>query len=359
MTPDVSRLAFVVGTGRCGSTLLGDLLGAHPAAVTINELLTAGPEPLADEVTSGLGIVERLSRPHPVLSLLLRHRIEPSEFRYPIDRPGARFTRATGVPGLLAAAIPSATASADAAWDELCGAAAGWPPADGSGHVSALARWFARRWDASIVIERSGGSLRLAPVLVERFPAARFVHLHRAGHDTARSMARHPFFQLDALRLRVLRKTGHDVFDGSLPADARAEVEALVPGLVPWAFDPHRFRARPPVTPVEFGLLWSSLLHRGVRALRSLPSDQVLHVDYAALCAAPARELRSIAGFLGLVPEPGWLADAAMRVRAPRSRDRRDDRLVRACAPGEAVRRSLRVGAPRVPAHMVTGGAVT
>lgn len=351
------RLAFVVGTGRCGSTLLGELLGTHPDAVTINEyLVSIEPDPLADRMFSGAEFLEQLSRPHPILSLLVRHYIDPEELRYPIDDQWSRFSRSTGLPGLVAAAIPAITDAPDEVWDQLCEDSGAWSLSDGAGHFRNLARWFAERSGASVVVERSGGSLRFVDALVRSFPTSKFVHIHREGRAAAQSMARHPFFQLSALRRRVFKATGHDMFDMSLDQAAREAIAREIPGLTPWAFDTATFRAQRPLPPAEFGALWSSLLCRGTRTLRSLPDNQVLHIDYGRFCDAPIAELATVAEFLRLEPRRAWLRESAARVRASqRNETPSDERLERACAPGEVARRKLMETAGGVPSATVSG----
>lgn len=59
-------------------------------------------------------------------------------------------------------------------------------------------------------------------------------------------------------------------------------------------------------------------LCKGIAAMQELiPRDQWLRVDYGDFTAAPSDGLKEIAAFLGLDPNPDWLAAASAAVRPP------------------------------------------
>ncbi|MGZ4722771.1 MAG: hypothetical protein ACXV8L_01015, partial [Ilumatobacteraceae bacterium] len=77
----------VLGTGRCGSTVLARVLGCHDKLVTLGEFLSSaypcgwGPEDVLKPSTFSTSC--RTPRPAP--TLLYRHGLEPNEFTYAVD----------------------------------------------------------------------------------------------------------------------------------------------------------------------------------------------------------------------------------------------------------------------------------
>ena len=96
---------FAVSTGRCGSTLLSDMLRLNDSILSLSEffgLLLSGPFP-EGEITAQR-YWELLSTPHPFVSSAYRVGAPIEEFLY---RPGpeSRFDASTGIPPCSAAAI--------------------------------------------------------------------------------------------------------------------------------------------------------------------------------------------------------------------------------------------------------------
>src|SRR5690242_10168524 len=117
--------AFIVGTGRCGSTMLSNMLREHPAVLSISEFLVT----IADfggrmshafpgvpiDATRVWSVVAGC---HPKQTTLLRNHCEIEEMIYPLT-PGSRFSRETGVPAVMFATLPHITTKHDALFDEL------------------------------------------------------------------------------------------------------------------------------------------------------------------------------------------------------------------------------------------------
>jgi putative sulfotransferase len=343
---------FVVGTGRCGSTLVSNALRAHPRIASISELFTTitdlggriaacfDPGPVDAEA-----LAELLLAPPPKLSLMHRAGVAMEEILY---RPGARFS-ASDVPAILQTTLPhlagapgaepaEATRAADAVFDEVARFVRARPPAAMAAHLAALCGWLARRFERPRWVERSGGSLRIVHRLVDAFPDARFVHLVRDGRDVARSMSRHAGFKLMLVAAALTEILGADPFES---ADRRhvEDIPDELAGFLPEAFDAAAFAAyRAPLA--LCGHYWSGEILTGTRVLAALPPDRVLTLRYEAIVARPADELARLARFV----EPGpvdadWLARAAAMVRpAPRPAiDPAAEReLDEACAPGLA-----------------------
>ncbi len=136
---------FIGGCDRSGTTLLGSILGSHPACVVTPE------SPFKTDVISSLpGTGDGAGQ--PALEAIGRHwRFKIWNHRLPRDLR----------PGTYAEALHAVVASYAASHDR---------PAD--------ARW----------VDHTPNNLRFAPTLLALFPGARFVHMVRDGRAVAASV---------------------------------------------------------------------------------------------------------------------------------------------------------------------------
>ncbi|MCZ9341879.1 sulfotransferase, partial [Streptomyces sp. TRM76130] len=104
---------FVTGTGRCGSTLVSELLRDHPQVLSLSELfnhltdmyrITARVFP--EGTVTAREFWRILSSRNAVNRLLTAHGIAPKEILYRPAAPGARFGGDEGVPALLLTTLP-------------------------------------------------------------------------------------------------------------------------------------------------------------------------------------------------------------------------------------------------------------
>lgn len=305
------------------------MLSGHPDVLSANELLSmAQPAAIPPGEIDGEGFWRLLSDPREEMSFLLRIGAEPDEILYPVDG-GGRFDRDSGVPPIALVCLPSLTDAPDALYGELEAPIRALPTAPVGTQYGILLDLLAELLGKRVWVERSGGSLRLAGEIVERFDRPNVVHLHRNGVDTALSMSRHSPY-----RVKMLRRLGHE----SLTERAFREVEI----------------------PVEhYGQVWSMRVLRGTRQLAALPAGDVLHLSYERLLDDPVAELGSVAEMLALDdPRGAWLERAAAAARRPKRDDARPavgaaelERLRRACEPGERRRAKLAETRAAAPAN--------
>ncbi len=307
------NLTFVIGTGRSGSTALSRILNGHPDVLSLNEYMASvGDAAFPEGVLSGEEFWETLFRPTPYFAGMLRSGVPMPEFLYTRTPGGQYAPETTGIPALSLMVLPHLTDDPDGLLDEVRAAVVEWPVRAAAAHHEALFDFLAARFGRSAVVERSGYSTGWAPRLRAAFPYAKFVHLFRNGPDCALSMSRHPGYRVITLMREIAERTGVE----SLGDLTEEQVRSLPPDLAPLLgerFDPALVRDRAfPVRP--FGDLWSELVLDGVRFLDDLPTGRRMTLAYEDLLDAPHDELTRLAAFVGVEPDPRWLADASTRL---------------------------------------------
>lgn len=110
-------LTIILGTGRCGSTMLSDLVSTHPSVLSLSELFaTLSPLAFPGAALSGIEFWRILSEPRLKHNTLIQNGAAPPEFRY-LERP-RRFTNGA-IPPISLATLPALTDAPDALYDEL------------------------------------------------------------------------------------------------------------------------------------------------------------------------------------------------------------------------------------------------
>ena len=105
-----------------------------------------------------------------------------------------------------------------------------------------------------------------------------------------------------------------------------------------------------PIPLDRYGVYWSAVILRGMQALRAVPAERILHVDFKSLTRKPREVLSRICSFIGLDdPETAWLNEVSMfprQVPARQSQLAKPDRdkLERACLPGLRVLNGAELG---------------
>ena len=320
---------FIVGTGRCGSTLLSRMLAKNAAVLDASEFLVGidWSKRFQTESMSGEEFWRLLDAPHPLVSDLLKRGYLPPEVTYPFERPGARFSLGEPLPWILTSILGAATEDPDALYDELAVYCRRLTPAPPPAQAVAVLDWLVEMLGKAVWVERSGAAIVYLEGLRDQFPNARFLHLHRQGEATALSLREHPVFRLGAMLTYGLPMgeggTTEDL--ERLGADADHVDQLLA--------------SRP--SPHHFGRWWSHQLLTGLQALHAIAPDHYREATFEDLLADPEPLLAEAAQFLE-IPDPrgAWRAEAAQLVHgapedrfATLSRKEQED-LVWACLPG-------------------------
>lgn len=275
---------FVVGTGRCGSTLVSNILRTHPGVLSLSEFFTFVtdlgtliPPAFPAGVIDASHFWSILSTPYHKQNLMLRTGVAMDEVLYPCT-PTSRFHAESGVPAILQTTLPHLTPDHDALFDEVRAYVLAQPPAEIQQHYTHLFEWLQRRFQRRVWVERSGSSIRIIERLHRHFPDARFVHIVRDGRNCALSMSKHYGFRMVMLAFQLTEIMGCDPFED----DNRAGVDDLPDDLYPFLpehFDPAAFRAYD-AAPSLYGHYWSGEIIQGLEVLSHLPVEQVLTLHY-------------------------------------------------------------------------------
>ena len=320
---------FVVGTGRCGSTLLSRMLAEHRDVVSLHEVFTGldWGRRFAPGLHTGAEVAEILSTPDPVTREALSRGYDAEEVTYPF-RPVDRFTRDDPLPWILVSTLAYLTDDPDDLFDRTVAWLRARPAAPMADHYRALFAWWTSGADGSAWIERSGSSVDYLAELADLFPDARFVHIHRDGAEVALSMREHAMYRLAVQLTYGVVPDGVDADDTSDEGRDRL--------ITAW------LEGSPPVE--LYGRYWSDQMERGAAAAVALPPERLHTVSFEALVTDPLEHMAAIAGFFGLEEDRGFAERAAALVRGvpPTRADRLDaaDRaaLDRSCEPGRAAR---------------------
>jgi len=296
---------FVVGTGRCGSTLLSRMLAMNQKVLNVFELFSGLDTSFrfTDRKVSGPELAHHLRLDHPMLTMVMKRGGEVPEVVYPFGEPGSRHALGDPIPWALAIAIPRISETPDALFDELLARVEGAPTQPLARHYREIFDWLTERSGRTCWIERSGTSIDTLGDLVRLFPEARFVHIHRDGPEAALSMREYA-----VLRVAVAVMNGlageidytHEALNRLEREDGPAIDRLLA--------------ARPPIE--LYGKYWSDQILRGEAARRELPEQVFLDVRFEELVVRPREVLGRIASFLELPQDDGtgvgaWIERAA------------------------------------------------
>lgn len=156
-------LTIVIGTGRCGSTMLSRLLQMHPQVLSLskfwNVFRATGGIITSDEM-SGEEFWQRITKPDIYSDGIEVAGISHDEFVYPADR--GRFDPAAGVP-VICRVLAQVTDDPDALYDRLALEVPAWPRRPMAGHCRALFAALAAMFGCDVVVERTGASVNLMP----------------------------------------------------------------------------------------------------------------------------------------------------------------------------------------------------
>lgn len=301
---------FIIGTGRCGSTILSKMLNVHPDVCVLSEFLVAldAARKYGERIVDGAELAEICDcglRSTGEFKKIVGHLKTPEiefDFSSPPPGVGPGSYRDGVYPELILLPLSSLFDDPTVAFDELVAFAAAQPPRSLSRQLLALFEWTTRRAGKTVWIERSGGTLAQLPQLIELYPEARFLHLHRDPFDVARSMKAHHHMRLFALQHYGL-KTADGISWEDLDESDLNDDGPMSPRLR--ALFEHD-------VPLEVLLRdWNEMVLRGFASVKRLGVEQYAEVSFEDLQADPMRGLERIVEFFALPERGGWMGEAA------------------------------------------------
>lgn len=303
--------AIIISNGRCGSTLLSDLIVEEPETCSVQEFfMSVAPWNRSTEVISGPAYWDVLSGPKEELSVLFKIGAPPKEVRYPAD--GRFRDDLVNLPRILAITLAKLTDDPDALFDSLGEKIVKFPTQSVGAHHQAFLDLLAEQTGKKRWVERSGGSSQVTTSLLENFPTAKIVYLTRDWTATAKSMSKHSSFQLVQLRVEAVGKYGIDPLTASPEDEMPAEVAQYLPGKLTAEFLQQRGE-----DPKRFLGLCAFMSSQAEQALADNPPAELLQMAYEDLVADPIAELTKLGAFLGFADPAGWAGKVADRVRKP------------------------------------------
>ncbi|MFI6823418.1 sulfotransferase domain-containing protein [Micromonospora sp. NPDC050187] len=292
--------AIIISTGRCGSTLVSDLIAEQPDTLSVQEFFVPVGSWIEDkERLSGAEYWSRLSEPNPALSALFRIGLPPPEVRYPEN---GRWAGNLGeLPRVLATTLPKISSDPDHLYDTLAELVPGFPAQPVAQHHQMFLELLTsltnrRRW-----VERSGGSSHFCLSLLKHFPAAKIVYLTRSWADTAESMRRHSYFQLLELRMNAFRRYGLDPFEIAADQPVPEEMKRYLPGQLTAQTLSERGG--------DIGhylVLCAFLANEAEQAIADAGPRELLTMTYEDLVDDPLTQLSGLGRFLGFDDWAQW-----------------------------------------------------
>lgn len=239
-------VSFVLGTGRCGSTLVHEILALHPDLAFVSNLEDLGRVPWVPRINGGL--YRRLPRRWTQKG---RVRFAPSEAYRLLDRT---------VSPMVSNPCRDLTADDVTPWM--------------AERLRTVFHGAARAQRRTRLLHKFTGWPRVR-FLDDIFPSARYIHVVRDGRAVASSWLQMPWWQ------------GHRGPDqwhwGTLPERYRQAWEASGRSFVLLA-----------------GIAWMMLMDAFDEVSAALPADRWLQVRYEDVVTDPRAQLRRLAEFLGL-----------------------------------------------------------
>lgn len=341
----MSTPTFVVGTGRCGSTMLSNMLREHPSILSISEFFSfAGifSTPISQlfppDLIEAKAFWKIVAGAKPRSNLLLKYDLPLPEMLYPAQSPQSSFSFETGVPAILNTTLPHLTDRYHQLFDEIHEYVINLPAATIDQHYKNLFSWLQKRFNKKLWIERSGGILKIMEHIVAIFPDARFIHIVRDGRNVALSLSNHLGLRLFLLSQILTEHLGVNPYE----SEDRTNVDRVpleLQRFLPENFDRQAFLDyKFPLS--LWGQFWSQQIINGLDILNQVPQDRLLTIVYEDLLEHPQISLHKLMAFLGQeFIDPAWIETVSATVRQPRSSwqnlpDRDRSELIKACQPG-------------------------
>ncbi len=295
---------FVIGTGRCGSTLISNMLAMHPDCLMLSEFLGAIDRPnlFMPGAVTGQRVAEMLHENLPVGEYAIHRGRMGDELLYESDDYSTMV-----IPAVMIAALPMLSKDPERLFGELVAFVRTQPTQPLAQHYLQIIEWLRVKLGRKFWIERSGNAIDYMPELLDFYPKAKYLHVHRDGIDTAMSMRNFFYFQV------------HVSFFFNPPTRAELELTEIA-GKPITADDPISRRIGPDLPSLEkFAEFWSHQVEIGFSAFAHMDKSQLCHIRFEDLIASPRETMAQVADFFEMPDSPGWIDKAAALIHPPAS----------------------------------------
>ena len=324
---------LVLSTGRCGSTMISDVLNTHPEVLSLSEFFASlGMKSLIRKRPNGKAMWKICQRHSPGLQAMLAGEGR-DKVLYPFDAPQARFSP-LNIPSILCRTLPHLTPDFESLYDEMEPVVRARPKAALADQYRFMFDWLRERLNRRVWVERSGGSLLFGRRLITLFPEARVVHIYRDGRDTALSMSQHSAFKLGPALIPRLQRLGVDLYGG----DPSRNLNVL--NIIKLRFVNMKKLSAQTSSLEAYGDMWSRMILASRAYLSSLPAERYFALRYEEMLQHPREKLRELIEFIDpSLADDAWLDEAARipRPNPPKYLSLDPDtqrRLTDACVPG-------------------------
>ena len=329
---DQQKARFIVGTGRCGSTILSKMMGLHPDVAVLSEFMVSmdivnrlGQREISGEdfadlldcgVKAGAGEYKRIVNHLRTPEILFKGGTD--------NLPDTVEGYKDGVfPEILLIPLAQLFDDPEPVFHELIDFAKQLPLQLLSEQYRVVFEWLCKKAGKTIWIERSGGSIFCVDPLLELFPEAQFLYLYRDPLAVALSMQQHNHFRVmtfemldleteDGIRWGDLDET--DLNNRRPMSDRLASV----------------MRHPVPLEPFLENVRDTSLA--GLAAVDKLTEEQYRAVSFERIMATPKEALIDIADFFGLSANEEWLDSASALLNPDQLAKKPEDPALRALA---------------------------
>ena len=286
---------LVLSTGRCGSTMISQMLNKHPAILSMSEFFSVlGLNAFASTRVTGEHIWKMFSEPAKRMSIIERESF--SELLYPFTDPQARFN-ATTLPPIMAVTVPHLTDEYEDLYIKIGRFMRSQSKALASDHYRSLFTWLGSQLGKKLWIERHGGSLLIASRLLRHFPEARVVHVFRDGRETTLSMSKHPPFRITLALMRRGKRVGLDLYR-LLEKLERSDRLTCWLGKLQWFRSDIDSLLNEQANLSEFAELWSKMIETGHRVFGHFPPDRLLNLRFEDIQKNPDTEIKRLIRFI-------------------------------------------------------------
>lgn len=325
---------FIVGTGRCGSTLLSRMLGCNRKVLSISEFWSVFDRDAVfkEGVFSGDEVVELVTRNNLLNDFVAsRNPFIDADTGHAVRKEAGTYAlQAQRFPALKIFVNSYAVDDPDI-YQDAVEFFSSQPRQALADHWRGFFQWLAARMDRRVWLERSGVSIEHVGKLIDWYPHAKLVHIHRDGPTNALGIRAFRHFVLYASFF--LDPPGADELERALTCEVGSEDDPIMQRMV------HEIPSL-----ADFGRYWSWQIARGSRELMRLPPEQRLEVRYEELVNDPHIVLEQLAEFLELPEDDGWIQRATGELDPEGVPDRlstldSDSRveLEQACLPGQVL----------------------